>query len=182
MPGRTLTLMYPLGDSAVEKAASQMKKDLQRVGLDVKTEAKIEADLMHEVIHQQDFDLVYWRYDHRNVLYNITPLLDPDPEQQKPGGTNFMGYQHPELAKLFSELRQEQRPLELWGIQREIHRFTAREVVFVPLWQLDNYIAYTSKLVYRASDADSSLAANARQVPIHPLYLFRKTEGWVLEP
>jgi peptide/nickel transport system substrate-binding protein len=180
--GRTFTLKYPQGDPAVEKAVSQIKKDLQRVGLEVKTEAKIEADLRHEVIDRQDFDLVYWRYDHRNVLYNITALFDPDPEQQKPGGTNFMGYQHPELVKLFSQLRQEQRPLELWEIQREIHRFTNREVVLVPLWQLDNYIAYTSKLTYRQPASEQAPAIQARQVPIHPLYLFRKTEGWYLEP
>jgi peptide/nickel transport system substrate-binding protein len=179
MPNRTLTLKYPMGDSAVEKAASQIKKDLQKIGLDVKTEAKIESDLRHEVIDDQDFDIVYWRYDHRNVLYNIAPLFDP--EQQQAGGTNFMGYHSPELIKLFSYLRQEQRPFELWEIQREIHRFIHREVVVVPLWQLDNYIAYTSKLLYRQQIGDSA-AQQARQLPIHPLYLFRKTEGWYLEP
>jgi peptide/nickel transport system substrate-binding protein len=179
LPNRTLTLKYPMGDSAIEKAASQIKKDLQRIGLDVKTESKIESDLRHEVIDEQDFDLVYWRYDHRNVLYNIAPLFDPDQEQ--PGGTNFMGYHNPELIKLFSYLRQEQRPFELWEIQREIHRFIHREVALVPLWQLDNYIAYTSKLLYRQQIGDSA-AVQARQLPIHPLYLFHKTEGWYLEP
>jgi ABC-type transport system substrate-binding protein len=180
LDARTFTLKYPLGDSAVEKAASQIKKDLQKVGLDVKTEAKIENDLRQEVIVQQDFDLVYWRHDHRNVLYNIASLFDP--EQMQAGGTNFMGYQHPELAKLFSHLRQEQRPLEIWQHQREIHRFIHREVVFVPLWQLDNYIAHTSRLTYRAPVGESALNQGALQLPIHPLYLFRKTEGWYLEP
>ncbi len=174
LPIRVLTLKYALGDDAVEKAASQIKKDLIKVGLDVKTEAKIEADLRHEVIDQQDFDLVYWRFDHRNVLYNIGSLFDPD--QQRPGGSNFMGYQHPELIKQFSYLRNEQRPLEVWEHQRAIHRFIHRDVVFVPLWQLDNYIAHSSKLLYRQA------AGDGRQLPIHPLYLFRKTEGWYLEP
>jgi peptide/nickel transport system substrate-binding protein len=180
LPNRAITLKYPIGDSAVEKAVSQIKKDLQRIGLDVKTENKIESDLRHEVIDQQDFDLVYWRHDHRNVLYNIASLFDPD--QQQPGGTNFMGYQHPELIKLFSHLRNEQRPLEVWEHQREIHRFIDRNVVIVPLWQLDNYIAYTSKLLYRQPATDGVAAMQARQLPIHPLYLFRKTEGWYLEP
>jgi peptide/nickel transport system substrate-binding protein len=179
LPNRTLTLKYPMGDAAVEKAASQIKKDLQRIGLDVKTESKIESDLRHEVIDEQDFDIVYWRYDHSSVLYNISPLFDPD--QQQPGGTNFMGYHNAELVKLFSYLRQEQRPFELWEIQREIHRFIHREVVLIPLWQLDNYIAYTSKLLYRQQIGDSA-AQQARQLPIHPMYLFRKTEAWYLEP
>jgi peptide/nickel transport system substrate-binding protein len=179
LPNTPLILKYPLGDSAVEKAASQIKKDLQKIGLEVRTEAKIESDLRNEVIDQQDFDIVYWRYDHRNVLYNIAPLLDA--EQQQPGGTNFMGYQSPELLKLFSYLRQEQRPFELWEIQREIHRFIHREVVLIPLWQLDNYIAYTSKLLFRQQIADGA-AQQVRQLPIHPLYLFHKTEGWYLEP
>jgi peptide/nickel transport system substrate-binding protein len=179
LPERTLSLKYALGDSAVERAASQIKKELQRVGIDVKTEAKIESDLYNEVINQQDFDLVYWRFDHRNVLYNIAGVFDPD--QRQPGGTNFMGYQNPELTKLFSYLRQEKRPLEIWQHQRNIHRFLAREVVFIPLWQLDNYIAHTSKLLYRQSAADAA-AGSTHQLPIHPLYLFRKTEGWYLEP
>jgi hypothetical protein len=93
-----------------------------------------------------------------------------------------MGYHSPEMIKLFSYLRQEQRPFELWEIQREIHRFMHREVVIVPLWQLDNYIAYSSKLLYRQPAPDGSAVVQARQLPIHPLYLFRKTEGWYLEP
>jgi peptide/nickel transport system substrate-binding protein len=173
---RPLTLKYPLGDAPVEKAASQMRRYIEAAGFQVKTEAKIEADLRHEVVDEQDFDLAYWRYDHRNVLYNIAPLFDP--QQTQPGGTNFMGYHQPGLTKLFNELRREQRPLDIWSIQREIHRYLSDEVVFVPLWQLDNYIAYTSKLVYR----DPTTGSQARQIPIHPLYLFRRTEGWYLEP
>jgi|GEM_PF-3488400 len=180
LPERTLSLKYAMGDDAAERAASQIKKELLRVGLDVKTEAKIESDLYNEVINQQDFDLVYWRFDHRNVLYNIAGLFDPD--QREPGGTNFMGYQNPELTKLFSYLRQEKRPLEIWQHQRNIHRYLNREVVFIPLWQLDNYIAHTSKLLYRQAAGDPAAGPSTFQLPIHPLYLFRKTEGWYLEP
>ena len=180
LPNRVLTLKYAIGDDAVEKAASQMKKDLQRIGLDVKTEAKIAADLHHEVIDQHEFDLVYWRYDHRNVLYNIALLFDPD--QTVPGGTNFMGLRRAVMSRLFGELRREQRPLELWRIQQEIHRYVYDEVVFVPLWQLDNYITYTSKLVYRTPARPGRFSSSISQLPIHPLYLFRQTEGWFLEP
>jgi hypothetical protein len=69
----------------------------------------------------------------------------------------------------------------LWEIQREIHRHIHREVVLIPLWQLDNYITYTSKLLYRQPIGDGA-AQQVRQLPIHPLYLFHKTEGWYLEP
>jgi peptide/nickel transport system substrate-binding protein len=182
LPPRTITLKYPLGDAAspVEKACSQIAKDLRAIGLDVKTETHIESDLHREVVVENKFDIAFWRYDHRNVLYNIAPLFDP--EQVQPGGTNFMGYRDTRLATLFNQLRDEQRPLDLWEIQKQIHRYLYDEVVFVPLWQLDNYIAHTSKLVYRIADPDSDSGTPIRQLPIHPLYLFRKTEGWSLEP
>lgn len=178
--GGVLTLKYPLGDSAVEKACSQIAKDLRAVGIEIRTDPKIESDLYREVIGQHNFDLVFWRYDHRNVLYNIAPLFDAD--QVQPGGTNFMGYSDARLASLFNQLRDEQRPLDLWEIQKQIHRFLSDEVAFVPLWQLDNYIAYTSKLVYRSPPSGSGGSGAIQKLPIHPFFLFTKTEGWSLEP
>jgi len=176
---RLISLKYPLGDRTLEKAASQMRKDLMKAGLRVRTEAKLPRDLRREVIDQHDFDIVYWRLDHRNVLYNISSLFDPASTGR--GGTNFMGYTSSRLEALFERLRYEQRPLELWQIQRQIHRLLYDEVVFVPLWQLDNYIAYTTNLSYRVS-GDKLASRRRYRLPIHPYYLFSHVEGWYLEP
>lgn len=174
---REISLKAPIGDDATELAVQQIRKDLEAVGFKIRTETKAPNDLVNEVAGKHDYDMAYWRIDHVNVLFNIAGMFDGSEAGMKsPGGTNITGYSNQRLTQLFVDLRQERNDALLWKAQHRIHRFFYNEVVFVPLWRLDNFVVYTQRLTGR------SAAGGATELPLDGSHLFRRPEEWYLAP
>lgn len=174
---REISLKAPIGDDATELAVQQIRKDLEAVGFKIRTETKAPNDLASEVADKHDYDMAYWRVDHVNVLFNIAGMFDGTEAGMKtPGGTNITGYSNQRLTQLFVDLRQERNDDLLWKAQHRIHRFFYTEVVFIPLWRLDNFVVYSQRLTGRNS------AGTATELPLDGTHLFRRPEEWYLAP
>lgn len=162
------------GDLPTEQAMVQVKKDLETAGFNVRLDPKLPNDFMKEVAHDHDFDLAYWRIDH-NILCNIAGLFDIANAALEPGGANFMGCRDQTLNQLFIDLRNEQVGDKIWSVQHRIHRYIYDQVLLIPLWRLDTYVAYTTRLKGRSG-------GKSHELPIDQSTLFRRTEEWYLEP
>ena len=54
-------------------------------------------------------------------------------------------------------------PLKIKDLSWQIHAVVARDLAIIPLWQLDNYVAFK---------------ATVQGVKVHPYYLFGSPEEW----
>ncbi len=164
------------GDYALEQAMVRIKKDLEQVGFRIHLEPKLPNDYTREVVVNHDFDLAYSEINHTNVLYKVEPLFDISEKQLAPDGPNFMGYHDNVLQQKFVDLRGLRVGDRIWQKQREIHEYMYVNYIIVPLWRLDRYIAYTTRLRGRDDDGRSI------ELPIDNVNLFRRTEMWYVEP
>src|SRR5262249_29447582 len=100
---RKLTLKYPAGDAALEKACSGVQAQLEALDPSLKFEliARSPRELRHDVEETHEYDLAYYCYDYPSEAYWLWPLLDPSVAATDPGGRNFLGYDDETLPGLF---------------------------------------------------------------------------------
>jgi peptide/nickel transport system substrate-binding protein len=153
-----LTLRYPQNDSQAEKAMTVLRDQVKEVGIILDLQ-KMDAVAMRNAVEQvRDYDLAYYHYDFASEVYSLKPLFEqgnyfnypPDAQLQAKFG-DMLGHRD------FSEI---QRPA------RHIHGIFQTQMPFVPLWQLDTVVVYSS---------------NLKPGPIDPLLLFPGVEEWRLE-
>jgi ABC-type transport system substrate-binding protein len=155
-----ISLKFPAGDLKVERACVEMRTALNDVGIRVRVEKRMENNLHDEVYGNADFDLVYTSYSFDDTM-DVSPLFDF--EQIGPYRPNFSAYKNPELNALFAEIRSTPDPLKITDLSWQVHAVVARDLAIIPLWQLDNYVAFK---------------ATVQGVKIHPYYLFGSPEEW----
>ena len=157
---REITLKFPSRDRDTEKACNYIAAQLRRAGFSVRQEKRLAGPLYDEVYNKHDFDLVYYRFSLDERL-DVSPLFDP--QRMGRGQSNFSGYFNDELTETFQDLRRTVNPARRKALAHDIHRIVHEELPILPLWQLDGYAVYSSKL---------------RDVSIHPYNLFAFPERW----
>lgn len=153
----TLKLIHP-PDPIVTAVCSVMKKQIQDAGADINLRVrltKLTPALFRKALEKRAFDLAYCSFTFDRPIFDLEPLLGD--RETGVGGRNYMGYRHPDLARLFDDLRLTDLWTRITTLNREIHRHLHENAAMVPLWQLDSYYAYTEKL---------------RDFETHPVHLF----------
>ena len=79
------------------------------------------------------------------------------------------------LNQQFVDVRHEQVGDRIWATQHRFHRYIHDNVIVVPLWRLDSYVIYTTRLKGRSG-------GKTHELPIGQNSLFRRTEQWFLQP
>ncbi len=161
-----LGLLFPAADPEAQKACTEIKNQLQEIGIELSTEA-VDPDRLYDlVVVQHKFDLVYWRHDFEDETYSIWPLFDP--ADQGPGGSNFMGCSpDQDLHTLFGDLIQHKQFIKIRDAVHKIHEHVARRATVIPLWELDTYVAVGDTLMDYKLDS---------------LTLFQDVETWRVTP
>ena len=135
---------------------------------------------------EHDFDLALATFDYRDDLYSLAGLLDPEavgPDGGR-GGRNFLGYltggTNPtdgdrRLRRLIEEARQS-RDFSKKVQQKtwDIHALFNQRVPFVPLWQLDRYMAVHKDLEMFFDSPDAPVSADQ----LDPAVVFTGVEMW----
>ncbi|MDF1664673.1 MAG: ABC transporter substrate-binding protein, partial [Planctomycetota bacterium] len=156
----TLRFIHP-PDPVVTAVCAVMKKQIQEAAKDINLRirlVKLTPALFRKAIEKRAFDLAYCHYTFDRPILDLEPLLAD--QQTGSGGRNYMGYRNPELAKLFDLLRLTDLWTKIRAYNHEIHRHLHENAAMVPLWQLDSYYAYSSRV---------------KSLEMHPVHLFGST-------
>jgi ABC-type transport system substrate-binding protein len=161
-PLMTVSIKFPADDIKVERACVEMCNELKDAGIEAVALKRQENDLHNEVYGQGDFDLVYASYSFDDTM-DASPLFDF--EQIGPSLSNFSAYKNADLSAIFAEIRKSPDPQRIKDLSWEVHAVVARDLAIIPLWQLDNYVAFK---------------ASVKGVKVHPFYLFAAPEEWYI--
>jgi ABC-type transport system substrate-binding protein len=161
-----LKLLHP-DQPDVEGACKAIADSLTNIGIELELVAATPGDFYTRVLDHHDFDLVYWRHDFRDDTYWLGSLFDPDPLARGRGGANFMNYEpDATMSEFFADLRLHKRFPTVQALMHKLHAHVAQTAVIIPLWQLDTYMAISSRLKARPESQA----------------LFANVEDWTLEP
>jgi len=160
------TLSYPAYNPDVEAACKKIADDVRAVGIELEPKAVEPEKFYTTVIPFQNFDLAYWSHTYEDSTYWLEPLLDADPRARNPGGPNFMSYvPDKDMARFFEDFKRHKCFRDVQMAAHNIHDHVARSAIFIPLWQLDTYLAVNDRVQY---------------VRLDPLVLFEQIEQWTL--
>jgi ABC-type transport system substrate-binding protein len=163
-----LTLKYPAGDPAVEKAMNSLcEKVRDAINVTLKPVAVPPAELRRDVETTYSYDLAYYHYDFPDDVYWLGPLLDP---RGGPGDQNYMSY----TGDLVPLIRDISRRCDFPEVQKYTYilhdKFLNEEMPFIPLWQLDALSAYSKRVDIPKMDQ-----------PFDPVRVFTDVERWRLK-
>jgi ABC-type transport system substrate-binding protein len=160
-----LTLKYPAGDPALEKAMKDLAEQVHEL-LGVTLEpVPVGARALRDAVETTgDFELAYCHFDFADDTYWLGPLLGPT---RRPGGEvmeNAFGFKNDDLRRLLEESITYREFAEVQKCTRAIHKLLAREETpLIPLWQLDPLHA---------------VAAEVQAPPFDPQRVFTDVEKW----
>ena len=173
-----LTLKYPSDDPQASAAMEYLVKQVKNtLGIDITPRGLTSRKLHEDVEGDQDFELAYYWYDYPDQTYWLWPLLDP--RSSRKGGRNYLGTRSGStLEKLFREALGHRDFDRVRTVTQTIHRvFVLEEMPFIPLWQLDRFLAVHNDL--RLHDGTRDVLLEARTpAPLDPLRLFSTVEYW----
>jgi peptide/nickel transport system substrate-binding protein len=163
----TLTLKYPVDDTAAQQACSYIRDQVGQLHSNLKIELEgLPADeLYNKVEVRHDYDLAYYHWDYPSEDYWLWPLLDPRATGSR--GRNFLGYTND--GELEGDFRRAMAHRQFKTVQSELYKIHDRVVdmmPFIPLWQLDTHIVFDKDL---------------QPVGVDPLLVFTEVEEWRLE-
>jgi ABC-type transport system substrate-binding protein len=144
------------------------------------------SDYQTKLYVEHDFDLALATFDYRDDLYSLSGLLDPEavgPDGGR-GGRNFLGYlttgtnptdDDRRLRRMIEEA-QHSRDFSKKVQQKtwDIHALFNRRMPFVPLWQLDRYMAVHKDLEMFFDNPDAPVTADQ----LDPAVVFTGVEMW----
>lgn len=139
-----------------------------------------------KVLVEHDFDLTLTTFDYRDDLYSLASLLDPEASELREC-RNYMGYlaqgTNPaegdrRLRKLIDDNRQyrdftKQVKDRTW----DIHALFNQRVPFIPLWQLERYVAHHRDLEIYFDNPNAPVPPDR----IDPAAVFTGIEMWRLK-
>ncbi len=174
-----LTLKYPANEPAVAKAMEFLKKHLetQLAGLTLQLQPVTLDNLRVDVSRDHDYDLAYYWYDYPDPTFSLWPMLDS--RSDKVGGQNFLGYNGGggRLESLCRNALNHRNFKDVQDITHTIHQaFVQQEMPFIPLWQLDRFMAYSNGL--QLLDGTRPLNLTGPAPEIDPLRVFGTVEYW----
>jgi hypothetical protein len=146
---------------------SQAKLQLGEAGVEIEL-TPIDPNRFHDqIVKERNFDLAYWRHDYDDETYWLWPLLDPD--DRGPGGANFMHLSPDKtLMDLCHEMMIHKQFHRIQSAAHKTHEYFARNAPFIPLWQLNTYVALSPKVTGPRDMLD-------------PIHLYGKVDEWELE-
>ncbi len=174
-----LNLKYPMGDPSVQKAMEFLKKHLETElpGLSIELKPVTLDILREDVAKDHDYDLAYYWHDYPDPTFWLWPILDPRSVQV--GGPNFLGYTGGG-GKLEQLCRNALNHRNFKNVQEQTHTihsvFVQQEMPFIPLWQLDRFLAYSSSV--QILDGTRQLNLTGTTPEIDPLRVFGTVESW----
>lgn len=152
----SLRLFVPTGNQVRERSAPLIQANLRSIGIDVEIRTMDFATLVTHVLPEDDqgepravraddFDLFLLGFGiERDPNEYLSYLIEED---MPPGGYNFIGVQHDEVAALMREgrvtLDQEARA----EIYREVGRLMREELAWIPLYQAQDLYGVNERLV-----------------------------------
>jgi peptide/nickel transport system substrate-binding protein len=159
---KPLTLKYPDGDPAVEKAMNALKEQVKAAtGIDLTLEKRDAAKLREDVEVTTSFDLAYYHYDYPDETYWLWPLLGPGRT-----GENYLGFKNGDVETAMRDAMGHREFARVQAYMHVLHEVVAHEVPIVPLWQLDPLVAWTPAV---------------EPPPFDPLLVFTDAEQWRVE-
>ncbi len=162
-PPMPLTLKYPEGDPALDKAMEALRDQVRAAtGVEIQLEKRDVRALKEDVEVLQSFDLAYTWYDFPAETFSLWPLLGPGKD-----GSNVFGFTHPEVETILQDLRGHCHFEDVQRCAQQLHEILIREMPMVPLWQLDPLLAW-----HRA----------VKPGRVDPLLVFPDIDQWKLEP
>lgn len=174
---KPLRLIYPQGQKSIENAMTRIQKDLEAAGFLIDARSLPPHDYLHQVTHERQFDLAYYRIAHENVLFSLQDLFSIDPKESRTkGGRNFMGYEDRDLYNLMVDVTNGKTADEIFAAQQAVHRHIHEKLVVLPLWWLENHVIFTTRLKSRDDKGQE------RVVVTNPSTIFAQPETWFLEP
>jgi peptide/nickel transport system substrate-binding protein len=175
-----LTLKYPSDDPQAAAAMEYLVKQVKNtIGVDIQLRGLPLRRLHEDVEGDQDYELAYYWYDYPDQTYWLWPLLDPRSANKR--GRNYLGFRSgSSLEKEFRKALGHRDFAQVRTTTHTIHRiFVVEEMPFIPLWQLDRYIAVHNDL--RLHDGTRDVLLDGRTpAPLDPLRLFSTVEYWRL--
>lgn len=173
-----LELKYPLGDAATAKAMEALAKRLKDgLKIDVTPRPVTLQNLQDDVERTRTYDLAYYWYEYPDPTYSLFPLLDS--RSIGIGGRNFLGYNETsgQLENLCRDAMRHRNFKEVQELTTRIHRvFVGIEMPFIPLWQLDRFLAFNSTV--QVLDGYHPVELKAPNPPFDPLRVFQGIEYW----
>jgi ABC-type transport system substrate-binding protein len=157
----TLSLKYPNDDPQVKKAMEKLVEQINGpMGITLELQP-VDPHVLHEDVEKkQDYDLAYYYYDFPTESYWLGALLDQN---------NFFGFKDEgafQLQALFNQIQNFRQFEQIKTLSQTVHERFLTFMPFVPLWQLDTFIAHTKSLKFTIRD---------------PLLIFPGAEDWILE-
>jgi ABC-type oligopeptide transport system substrate-binding subunit len=163
-----LTLKYPAGDPAVEKAMKSLCEEMRAINVTLKPVAVPPAELRRDVEKTYSYDLAYYHYDFPDNVYWLGPLLDP---RGGPGDQNYMGYSGDLVPLIRGDISRRRDFPEVQKYAHILHdNFLKAEMPFIPLWQLDAQSAIGNRVDIPKVDQ-----------PFDPIRVFTDVERWRLK-
>jgi ABC-type transport system substrate-binding protein len=160
-----LTLKYPEGDAALDKAMEALVAQVKEAaGIELQLVKRSPRDLRADVEEVQSFDLAYYHFDFPDETYSLWPLLGPGPG----GSGNFFGFQNNQVETNLQELRGHRDFAQVKRYMHGIHEILNSEVPLIPLWQLDPLLAWHPTVKPPG--------------PVDPLLVFTDIDRWRVDP
>jgi ABC-type transport system substrate-binding protein len=157
----TLSLKYPNDDPQVKKAMEKLVEQISGpMSITVELQP-VDPHVLHEDVEKKrDYDLAYYYYDFPTQFFWLGALLDQN---------NYFEFKDEgafQLQALFNQIQNYRQFDQIKTLSQTVHERFLTFMPFVPLWQLDTFIAHTKSLKFTIRD---------------PLLIFPGAEDWILE-
>jgi ABC-type transport system substrate-binding protein len=170
-----LKVKYPAGDPATRAAlgalCTKVNEVLSRgespsVTLELQEPGIDPFQLREDVERKHDYEVAYYHYDHPSEAYWIAPLFDLGAKDIN--GSNYLGYiEDGALQAQFEEAKNQRDFEKVQAAMRLAHRMFDQKMPFVPLWQLDTFLAHRR-------------GVDLKDATVDPLLIFNEVEKWKL--
>ncbi len=166
-----------MGDDGIEKAMRTLAETVSKeLGITINLKPVTMQGLHDDVVKDREYDLAYFWYDYPDTKFWLWPLLDS--RAARINGSNFLNY--PSGGRLETPCREalNHRNFDrVQSITHTIHQAFIQEMPFVPLWQLDRFIAHAGNV--HLLDGNRPINLAGPEAPeIDPLRIFGTAETW----
>lgn len=159
------TLEYPARPDA-QAAVPRIAQALERVGLEIELVERSETELEQSLRSGRRFDLAYRASRCQEPIYEVGPLLCPGYDAP-PDNQGLAALASPRILQLLLQLEHAPDFETAQSLVSQIDRECRDELPILPLWQLQDYFVYRTRLKGPAETAD---------------HLYQDIERWEIEP
>jgi ABC-type transport system substrate-binding protein len=160
-----LKLKYPEGDPTLKEALEDLCAQVKKTtGIELEPLPCDPMQLRQDVERTQSYDLAYYHYDFPDEAYCLWPLLGPP--LRDGGDSNIFKFVDEAIQSPMKDVMRHRDFAQVRELQRRIHQSLIKQMPFIPLWQLDPLLAYSSAVKPGALD---------------PLLVFTNIEEWRLQ-